>query len=292
VLKPGGHMAVFGGCRTHHRLMVALENAGFEIRDMLIWMFGSGFPKSHSVSKNIDKTLGCEREIVGEVLRWGNNAGHGRGGQYANGYEATVAGATRIDYITAPASDEAKRFDGFGTGLKPSYEPIILVRKPLSETSVAKNVLKWGTGALNIDAARIPTTDKLSGGRNGAAAGGYGGNWNATAVPQADARWPANVLHDGSGDVIQGLGAASRYFYSAKASKADRAGSKHPTVKPVNLMRYLCKLITPPGGLILDPFAGSGTTGQAALEEGFNAILIEREAEYCEDIRRRLGLAA
>jgi site-specific DNA-methyltransferase (adenine-specific) len=271
VLKPGGHVVAFSGTRTYHRMAVAIEDAGFEIRDQLQWLYGSGFPKSH-------------------------NAGH-----------------------------------GWGTALKPACEPVCFGRKPLIGT-VAANVLEHGTGAINIDGCRIPTEAadlQAMQGRSGASTRGlYEGNIgiNETWKP-ADGRWPANIIHDGSEEVIAAFpesgppcgspkkgesqgwiagspaskagsnaayvgdgGNAARFFYTAKADANDRLGSKHPTVKPVDLMQWLCRLVTPKGGTVLDPFAGTGTTGEAAFREGFNAVLIEREEEYQADIRRRMKL--
>jgi DNA modification methylase len=329
VLKPGGHVAAFGGTRTFHRLACAIEDAGFEIRDCLMWHFGSGFPKSHDVSKGIDKAAGAEREIVGTkpTLHRG----------VASDHEYGFASAGDIA-ITAPATTAAKQWQGWGTALKPSTEIICLARKPLSERTVAANVLRWGTGAINVDACRVEgpvEADRLSAigsgqGRasanvNGTAFGnGLGG---VKAAPHASGRWPANLIHDNSPEVLAGFpesqssrsivtskpgdiygggaglpshtgdygfndsGSAARFFYSAKADSNDRIGSKHPTVKPVDLMQWLCRLITPPGGVILDPFSGTGTTGEAAWREGFSAILVEREAEYQADIARRMDHA-
>jgi len=180
------------------------------------------------------------------------------------------------------------------TALKPAFEPIVLARKPLSEGTVAANVLRWRTGALNIDACRIGTEGGTAKGSKpqGAGNGIYGaGLHGACEIVELNAgRWPANVCHDGSDEVVAGFpNSAARFFYSSKASKADRNGSKHPTVKPVSLMEWLCALVTPPGGTVLDPFAGSGTTGVAARAKGFNVVLCEREAEYVGDILRRFG---
>lgn len=276
VMKPGAHLIAFGSPRVHHRLHAGIEDAGFEIRDCLMWVFGQGFPKSHNL-----------------------------GG-------------------------------GWGTALKPAYEPIILARKPCSESTVAANVLRWGTGGINIDGCRVPNADAGKQDRSdesGATARNGGAtSLSPTGGPRGGSiagRFPANLLHDGSDEVLaafpdapgqQGdlIGhakvrkspngcygtmaaaadalkrtdastSAARFFYQAKANKDDRAGSKHPTVKPVDLMRYLCRLITPPGGLILDPFAGSGTTGEAAILECFRCILSEREDEYVADIERRMA---
>ena len=230
VLKPGGHMVAFSGTRTYHRMVCAIEDAGFEIRDQLAWVFGSGFPKSH-------------------------NAGN-----------------------------------GWGTALKPAWEPICLARKPLSEATVAANVLRWGTGAINVDGCRIPKAngDRREYGVNGdepslAGAGASGTMGRVAYEPDARGRWPANLCHDGGEEAL-------RYFYTAKADGDDRLGSKHPTVKPLDLMQWLCRLVTPTGGVVLDPFAGTGTTGEAAYREGFRAVLIEREAEYQDDIARRMAL--
>lgn len=231
VLKPGGHVVAFSGTRTYHRLAVAIEDAGFEIRDMISWLYGSGFPKSHN---------------------------------------------------------QKGAFEGWGTALKPACEPIVLARKPLVGT-VAANVIEHGTGAINVDGCRVgegtgePAKEYEPNRKNSVyGAGMGGGEWD-----NSKGRWPANVVHDGSA-FDQDF---SRYFYTAKADATERLGSKHPTVKPVDLMRWLCRLVTPPGGLIVDPFAGSGTTGVAAHAEGFNAIMIEREPDFAEDARRRISWA-
>ncbi len=275
LLKPGGHMVAFSGTRTYHRMACAIEDAGFEIRDQLAWVFGSGFPKSH----NIGKATG--------LPEW----------------------------------------DGWGSALKPAYEPVCLARKPLDGT-LADNTLKHGCGGLNIDACRVEAPEGLTtGGNQGRMP--QPEDWGSAsrigrAEPHQAGRFPSNLIHDGSPEVLAGFpetggdsrtekgssaslgyhggttgattacypesgGSAARFFYTAKADAADRLGSKHPTVKPVDLMAWLCRLITPRGGLILDPFAGSGTTGMAAMREGFDAILIEREAEYVADIHRRLA---
>ena len=320
VLKPGGHVIAASGTRTYHRLAVAIEDAGFEIRDMISWLYGSGFPKSHDVAKAIDKS-----------------AGHWRGRAGAVTIESQVAKGTEYERTDKgePITAAAAAWDGWGTALKPACEPWVLARKPLIGT-VAANVLAHGTGAINIDGTRIHSEDAQGGEytvrrlKPGADLNRTGGNWRPD---DADAelyhgetkpgRWPANVIHDGSDEVAgafpnsngqQGAvgpehgsnpgyggfgprphteprgdsGSAARFFYSAKADAMDRLGSKHPTVKPVDLMQYLCRLVTPPGGTVLDPFAGSGTTGEAAFREGFKSILIEREPAYFEDIVRRM----
>jgi len=323
VMKPGAHLLCFGGTRTSHRIACEIEDAGFEIRDCVMWLYGSGFPKSHDVSKALDRAAGVERQIIGTVKgKGGQNLNclarvDGNDSLEARGCGAFGQGAKQNDIdipVTAPATKAARQWQGWGTALKPAWEPIFVARKPLIGT-VAVNVLAHGVGALNIDGCRIDRGSRAVG---------------ATDL----GRWPANVTHDGSDEVMEAFarfgelrargntsptkrrqssgvwahngsafgvgedgpsdpgdtGTAARFFYCAKASAKDRAGSKHPTVKPIALMRYLCRLVTQPDGTILDPFAGSGTTGQAAIEEGFNAILIEKEAQYCEDIRNRLGI--
>ena len=268
VLKPGAHLLAMGGTRTYHRLACAIEDAGFEIRDQLAWVYGSGFPKSHNIG------------------------------------------------------------NGWGTALKPAWEPICLARKPLIGT-VAENVLAHGTGAINIDGCRVGTDEiTVKGYRAETGATWLGSGMLAANVERTPTthrgRWPANIVHDGSDEVLAGFpetqsgsgerggtspnpmswgeprpstsfqgdaGSAARFFYTTKADAHDRIGSKHPTVKPVDLMQWLVRLVTPKGGTVLDPFAGTGTTGEAAWREGCRAILIERQADYCADIHRRMELA-
>lgn len=274
--------------------------------------------------KGIDRAAGAEREVVGE-----KRAGLARkaraGGEMAGG-ESSYEHLRRAD-ITLPATDSARQWEGWGTALKPAHEPIVLARKPLSESTIAANVLKHGTGAINIDACRVATAEDTARAPSALHPGaiGYlrddipmlGGNGSPLG------RWPANVIHDGSDEVVEtfpetesgggdkrggckffmggdsrseptnheaNIGSAARFFYSSKADSDDRIGSRHPTVKPLDLMQYLVRLVTPPRGRILDPFAGTGTTGEAAWREGFNAVLIEREAEYVADIERRMSL--
>ena len=339
VLKPGGHIVAFGGTRTWHRLAVAIEDAGFEMRDSLAWLYGSGFPKSHDIGKAIDKLAGAEREVVGEYASpEGTTGWKGQTSRAVYGVSAHVDGEPRP--ITAPATPEAAQWDGWGTALKPAFEPIVLARKPLAEKTVARNVLAHGTGAINVDACRIagevPTTTR-------------GGHAEKHRVPDShpDAknlgrlrpqgrvegnpagRWPANVLLDHhaaawvdeqSGEAgghagarkpnaaSQGVtgwkggawdspdsGGASRFFYSAKAPKRERPnvnGVQHPTVKPLAIMRWLIRLVTPPGGVVLDPFAGSGTTIEAALIEGFDPVGIEMEPDYLPLIQHRIDRQA
>jgi DNA modification methylase len=342
VLKPGAHLVAMGGTRTYHRMACAIEDAGFEIRDTISWLYGSGFPKSHDVSKGIDRAAGVVRDVVGIHHRHG-------GGNAESGSMSGPLGTYSELPLTNPATDAARQWDGWGTALKPACELIVLARKPLSEGTVAANVLRWGTGAINVDGCRVTFADAAdeqeskdknrhgdfeTGPRNNLV---YGkddrnrGNYNPPG------RWPANVVHDGStevtaafpdvgetskpgtvfkrasaanrnGNIGSALGAesrqegdcmvaygdsgsAARFFYTAKANQDDRLGSSHPTVKPLDLMQWLVRLVTPPRGLVLDPFAGTGTTGEAAWREGMAAVLIEAEAEYQADIRRRMALA-
>jgi DNA modification methylase len=352
-LKPGGHLLAFFGSRTYHRGVVQVEDAGFEIRDQIMWVYGSGFPKSLDVSKAIDKAAGAKREVIGRRTdRAATLKRDIRGGKY-------IGSSKNIDLsaITAPATDAAKHWEGWGTALKPAHEPIVLARKRLSGT-VVENISSFGTGALNLALTRIPIAEDLhhytpskSGlGKNGI----YGASsrvQGANSPTRYDnrGRWPANFIHDGSPEVLTlfpqanaggnktgteasagtknlygpyrgtsrasyaDTGSAARFFYCAKARKSDRdeglehftprryshdgrktptetayqrnnsvARNHHPTVKPTDLMRYLCRLVTPLGGVVLDPFMGSGSTGKAAVKEGFRFIGIEREPEYFE----------
>lgn len=320
VLKPGAHVVAFGASRGYHRMACAIEDAGFEIRDSLMWVYGTGFPKSHNVALSIDKAAGA----VGHLAKSFNMKGGGdRTDEFTdNGRDFSIR--------HEPTTDAAREWEGWGTALKPAFEPIVLARKPLSEPTVAANVLRWRTGALNIDACRVagppsglkPYTRNVEQRESQAA-----NHRDVTFTDHALGRWPANVCHDGSDEVVGAFpttgaskarvgkrsgketgtfgefagqenvsmghddagGSAARFFYSAKASKQDRNGSKHPTVKPISLMEWLCTLITPPGGTVLDPFAGSGTTGIAAQNKGFQVVLCEREAEYVTDIKARFA---
>ena len=439
VAKPGAHLLAFGGTRTFHRLAVAIEDAGWEIRDTVMWVYGSGFPKSHDVGKGIDKVNGETGRML-KFTNWMRTTGltarqldkitdTNMGGHYLTSAsqpaiptaalwqlmrphcgavpawvdelvdrieaeraavttrkaadlfdaEREVAnkhitdmgglGGERLGLkggtITAPATEAARQWDGWGTALKPAWEPIIVARKPL-EGTVAANVLAHGVGALNIDGCRVVTSDSLNGGAYADAGTVRDDGWGmqrggAGEYKQPTGRWPANLIHDGSDEVV-GLfpdtgkstggrigkksmgnvtnvpagqyekgdpgfgdsGSAARFFYCAKASKADRdegcdeiderkcdTGRKegnpggdnprnrgvherrnhHPTVKPTALMRYLCRLVTPPAGTVLDPFMGSGSTGKAARMDGFGFIGIEQDAEYIAIARARIAHA-
>ena len=350
VLKPGGHALIACGTRTQHRMVCNIEDAGFEIRDVVSWIYGSGFPKSLNISKAIDKTAGAEREIVGLNPNNRDRSSHNYNSVGNVGSEAV---------ITAPATDEAKQWDGWGTALKPACEFFTLCRKPLSESTVAKNVLKWGTGGINIDGCRVGTS---GGGQNGSGGSKDRTRYRMSAIPKSNevvGRFPANLIHDGSQEVLDlfpetkpsksggktsrtgngakyGMGtadrtghddqgSAARFFYCPKASKKDRNEgceeleekdgtqrmnaslerheegreptkraeqsknrNNHPTVKPTALMAYLCRLITPTGGVVLDPYMGSGSTGKAAVREGFSFVGIELDPDYYEICKARV----
>jgi DNA modification methylase len=363
VLKPGGYLLAFAGTRTQHRMAVRIEDAGFEIRDMIAWVYGSGFPKSLDVSKAIDRAAGAEREAVGP----NRYAGRRTEGSGPDNGDACYGQYGIPGHETAPATEASRQWQGWGTALKPALEPITVARKPLVGT-VAANVLQWGTGAINVDGCGVgtETTRTLGSAKVGSVAYGDFAGIQPRDNPQG--RWPANLIHDGSDEVVGlfpdskstggvnggklgeriygkfqnetlganagGLGdsgSAARFFYCAKASKRDRdegcegletrASSSmpgrrdpddaewntgndvtdrfvtqrrnhHPTVKPTDLMRYLCRLVTPPNGIVLDPFMGSGSTGKAAALEGFQFIGIEREAEYLAIAKARIDSAA
>jgi len=291
VLKPGGHLLAFAGTRTQHRMAVRIEDAGFEIRDMIAWVYGSGFPKSLDVSKAIDKAAGAEREVVSkQVTKW---TATGRNERYGKLDYFETEGGYEVRSITAPATDAARQWSGWGTALKPALEPITVARKPLIGT-VAENVLTHGTGGINVDGCRVGTDDMSAqwdrtwNDNSGELGGRFPQSGRETGKAVPPGRWPANLIHDGSEEVVALLGEAARFFYTAKADKSDRGpGNNHPTVKPVDLMRYLVRLVCPIGGVVLDPFSGSGTTLAAAQAEGCLAIGVEREAAYCEIIKGR-----
>ncbi len=303
---PGAYMVAFGGTRTHHRLMCAIEDAGWEIRDCLMWLYGSGFPKSLDVSKAIDKAVGVEREVVGRRKQpQGPQSVTRRAVQSNHGYRPPGAEFGQLTQdeidITTPATDAAKQWDGWGTALKPAWEPIVLARKPFSGT-VAVNVQEHGTGAINVDGCRIEGVGAESGRRRHG--GGIVGNAPSYELldshgQQPSGRFPANVLLDEEAaamlDEQSGEGDISRFFYCAKASHSERniggVDNTHPTVKPLDLMMWLIKLITPPKGLILDPFMGSGTTLLGANKAHLPAIGIDKDEGSCEIAARRLRAA-
>ncbi len=413
VMRPGAFLLAFGGTRTYHRLAVAIEDAGFEIRDSIVWMYGSGFPKSQNIGKAIDKKAGAVREVVGFNPIAARKANKQFSSEFKRRYENSPAAKDNGATITAPATPEAQQWDGWGTALKPAHENICVARKPLSESTVAGNVLKHGTGGINIDASRIsgkPWTRSTEhrqdnrGGKFHAQAGDQQIKIDPQEMP-SNGRWPANVIlshHDdctqfgtktvkgspssktphgayGDGPKATGMlrgnshsgnqhgdtkgnetvqnwdchpdcpvrlldaqsgmgksrtggkfkakglfpiesdpvsyadsGGASRFFYVAKAGRSERyfycsdcdvvsnrckehaehTLTFHPTQKPVELIRYLQRLVTPPGGITLDPFMGSGTAGVAAELEGFEFLGIDKEPVYCRIARERIDLAA
>ena len=373
VIKPGGHLIAFSGSRTYHRMAVAIEDAGFQIRDQIMWVYGSGFPKSHNISKAIDKAAGAEREVVGSY-QGATNIGKVADGKRGYSPGTDYPDVDRTVNITAPATPAAKQWDGWGTALKPAHEPMVLARKPL-EGTVANNVLTYGVGGLNIDGTRVIADGenfdnlksrpigKLNTRRNDetdeefdARVGESPEQLAALAKLKELGRFPANFIHDGSDEVV-GLfpdsnapkqydkkkagwltpgsthetnelqskeygdsGSAARFFYCAKASKRDRnegldgfekkqvfgddggtyqglsnskipSANHHPTVKPTTLMQYLVRLVTPPNGIVLDPFMGSGSTGKACAYEGFDFIGIDQSAEYVQIAQARIDFA-
>jgi len=367
VLKPGGHLLSFGGSRTYHRMACAIEDAGFDIRDQIMWIYGSGFPKSLNVSKAIDKTrddrdsvlkvttamaeaadrLGLSKADVDSHMGTSDMAGwwlsrlrhrcqcprvdqwrrlkgildlgddldglvehlNARKGESGESWKEAELVSSEVRYneasgivnvgqgdrsrvvreIKAPNSEDAKKWQGWGTALKPAHEPIVVARKPM-RSPVSSNVRLHGTGAINIDACRFGMGEGGSRDGEDSARRRYAdrGSTNFAPTPgprggDARGRWPANVIHDGLDE------AWASYFYTAKASTSERGeGNIHPTVKPVELMGYLCRLVTPPGGVVLDPFMGSGTTGVAAINSNFRFIGIELDPSYFDIARHRI----
>lgn len=274
VMKAGAHGLVFAGSRTQDLMTLSLRLAGFEVIDVLMWLYSPRFPKALDVSKAIDKELGVERRVIGKQKLTGTARRKASGGSHgcAQAGESVERVETWVD-VTAATSEQAIKFDDWHTALKPAYEPVILIRKPLDGT-VVNNVMTHGTGALNIGACRVGDDYKYNG---------------------REGRHPCNVLIDDG--VAEGMGTRARFYFTDKSSVAEReagvTGEKkrnntHPTVKPIDLMRYLCRLITPPQGVVLDPFTGSGSTGCAAALEGFEFIGIEREQEYVEIAEQRV----
>lgn len=379
VLKPGGHLLAFSGSRTYHRITSAIEDAGFEIRDSIMWVYGSGFPKSLDISKALDKLFGAERPVIGQQFR--STTGRDEGYHFKESFD-----------ITAPATLAAQLWAGWGTGLKPAHEPVCVARKPMTAKTVADNVLQWGVGGINIDGCRVPIDPVADASQLRTMSvsqhhGQDGWGMNTTrANPAArvlgeEGRWPSNFIHDGSPEVLamfpdasgaKGVvkgtegspasagqignyrervasaeprgdsGSAARFFqqcawtqedleaalffYCAKASKSEKEagldafptvarsnGNKwtdqdyrvasgergegreskprkntHPTVKPVALGRYLARLVCPPGGMLVDLFAGSGSFGVAAMQEGFQFVGFELDPAHCDIANARL----
>jgi len=370
VLKPGAILLAFGGTRTYHRLVCAIEDAGFEIRDTIAWVYGSGFPKSYDISKGIDKQAGAEREVVGKYQRPdGSLPRKAPRIAMVNTATPSVAGTEQEPPLTAPATPEAQLWQGWGTALKPAFEPIVVAMKPVDGNFV-NNALTWGVAGLWIDGGRISANEHEPNARD-SKGGKAGTSWFTGDIDNGEwngklGRFPANIIHDGSDEVLAAFdqqtpartkkpsasggscyegsiwgggkpftsnantgdngGSAARFFYCAKASRSERnAGlegmpvrrvatmnamgdepegycdpvserfttakqNHHPTVKPIALMRYLVRLTkTPTGGVVLDPFMGSGTTGIACVLEGREFIGIEREAEYVEIAEKRIA---
>ena len=248
-LKPGAYLLAFSAARNYHRMAVAIEDSGFEIRDQLMWIYGSGFPKSLNMGKQIDKKLGNKRIKTGQVKT------HARKGVAVAEERTAINAGSFGQEVEEEITVGTSEWEGWGTALKPAHEPIVMARKPI-DGSVVDNILEHRTGAINIDESRVGLEP---------------------------GRFPANVIHDGLEEEW------ARFFYCAKASKKEKGDTKHPTVKPVSLMRYLVKLITPKKGIVLDPFAGTGTTGEACLLENKKYYLIEAESSYFKDIETRLN---
>lgn len=342
VLKPGAHLVAFGGTRTYHRMAVAIEDAGFEVRDSLHWVYTQGFPKSLDVSKALDRAAGAEREVIGKHP---NPASTNKRLSMGDGWQDSPN-------ITCPATPEAKQWSGWGTALKPAHEPIILARKPFAGT-VAANVLQWGTGAVNVEECRVATDDGFEDqwdkpvstniGAGTYISDGRQHTIDPTAYKPMGGRWPPNLLLSHAADCgdtcipgcavdeMERQSASSRMFpcfrYEPKPSRgereagcealptrsgaeavardegsagthspaagsgrvAERIANVHPTVKSIDLMRWLCRLVAPPAGLVVDPFCGSGTTGCAAVLEGFQFLGMEREAEYVAIANARIS---
>jgi len=374
-LKPGGHVLSFGGTRTYHRMVVNMEDAGFEIRDQIMWIYGSGFPKSLNIGKAYDKKVGNEREVVGTKNDFALD-GRVRKPEVHKPMSETINSDQKYGYKQGwetPVDKGSSQYEGWGTALKPSNEPICLARKPLSEKTIVDNVIKWGTGGINVDGCRVdsihnehhrPGVVKKAGNFQN----GVHKEWTPT---NAEGRFPANILFDesaaemldeqsgitecknkkpinrsgvtdghfncgkGIGNRINDKGGASRFFYVAKVSKKERnlgldgfeekerehntsmkcnncnlpilsgtgksckcevknevgvkSKNNHPTLKPINLMTYLCRMITPPGGIVLDPFMGSGSTGIAACLEGFRFVGMELDEDYFKIAEARVN---
>jgi len=301
VLKPGGHVLSFGGTRTYHRMAVAIEDIGFEIRDCIMWLYGQGFPKSRDISKEIDKREGYWRgKSEGVVSENTSMSGPN--------YSRTPKGE--------PITEDAKKWAGWGTSLKPAFEPIVMARKPISEKTIVDNVLKWGTGAINIGDNMIELNGEIVPINVLKSWSGFGQEKRPDYEPtvNTDGRWPANVIMDEEAGEI--LGEKARFYYCPKASPSEKnfgledmpvvaagglqgrhdgslgkttmAQNIHPTVKPVDLMRYLCNLVTPKGGVVLDPFMGSGSTGIGAIMEGFEFVGVELSEEYYHIATKRI----
>lgn len=327
IAKPGAHLLSFGGTRTFHRIACAIEDAGWEIRDTIMWVYGSGFPKSMDISKAIDKKFGQEREKFPNPLANKQTAQKGtlaHGDREGNSYISPIL-----------VSDEAKKWNGWGTCLKPAYEPVIMARKPV-EGTVVDNILKHGTGGINIDGCRVPVDGETVCTHSKNAKSDIYSEYSPVDTHQSDGqklgRFPANIIHDNSKEVVElfpdtgkstggrtvkrsgggnvgsgkkseaswtnedpgfgDSGSAARFFYCAKASKSEKGkDNPHPTVKPLELMKYLIKMVAPENALVLDPFMGSGSTGVAVIQIGRRFIGVEKEEEYFNYAKKRIEAA-
>ena len=292
VLKPGAYLLSFAAPRNYHLMATAIENSGFEIRDQIMWLYGSGFPKSHNIGKFVDKIQGNKRVKTGQIKTHKQ-----KGIAVAEKRGEILAGSHGRD-VKEELTIGNSEWEGWGTALKPAHEPIVVARKPIEGSNV-KNVLKYGTGAINIDECRVDGDKPKKWTKP------RGGIWKTDKNAKADlvdnekGRFPANVMHDGSEEVLDEFekygdtkstgGGPAKFFYCSKASKKEKAGTEHPTVKPVELMKYLIRLVTRKKGIVLDPFAGTGTTGEAAILEGRKYYLIEKNKKYFKDIKNRVG---
>ena len=322
VLKPGAFLLSFAAPRNYHLMATAIENSGFEIRDQIMWLYGSGFPKSHNIGKFVDKIKGNKRVKTGQIKTHKQ-----KGIAVAEKRGEILAGSHGRD-VKEELTIGNSEWEGWGTALKPAHEPIVVARKPIEGSNV-KNVLKYGTGAINIDECRVDGDKPKKWTKP------RGGIWKTDKNAKADlvdnekGRFPANVIHDGSEEVLDefekygdtkstggggdktfwydkkvgttttkeypklvgygDVGSPAKFFYCSKASKKEKAGTEHPTVKPVELMKYLIRLVTRKKGIVLDPFAGTGTTGEAAILEGCKYYLIEKNKKYFKDIENRVG---
>lgn len=327
VLKPGGYLLAFAGTRTQHLMCSNIENAGFEIRDMIAWVYGEGFPKGENIAIAIDKKKGLQEDRAHNFNVASQNAKKWEGKDPLAGRDNSLRCDSKNFVPYEPKCEESRKWNGWNTALKPAFEPITMARKPFPRKSTCvQNVLEYGTGAINIDECRVPVNNGEKTGWNGNANPGsycgYSGRDGKAYLQRVGGRYPANFIHDGSHEVLDlfpssqssaairhnngqqrlfdglnacdGFGFAdegnnSRFFYCAKASAKERGEyNKHTTVKPVALMQYLTRLVTQKGGTVLDPFLGSGTTAMACVKEGFKCIGIEKNPEYYEIAKKRV----
>lgn len=308
VLKPGGHLLSFFGTRTFDWGVISLRIAGFEVRDQIAWTYGEGMPKGLDISRAIDRHLGAVRQgktVIsgGDLFTDPEEIPVGKMWRVGGGNTLNLRQGDARDVFSEskdPATQSAADWSGWNTSLKPAWEPIVVCRKPFPG-SVAANVLENGVGALNVDGCRVETKYDTTGSSSISPNAVFGKmKTKNVSGGRGLGRWPANIAHDGTDPVLNAFGGAdnnpARFFYCAKATPSDRHApgvkNTHPTVKPTPLMRWLCRMVTPPGGIVLDPFSGSGSTGKGAILEGFQYVGIELDAEMCEISRLRLADAA